>query len=58
MKFWNFPGRTDVILHPRDWRVRLYSRGIMVMVTGMFTSDGTVCCNKIRLGLLAKSRAA
>lgn len=50
MKWWSFPGRADVILHPRDWRVRFYSRGVMRMITGMFQPDGTVCCNKIRLG--------
>lgn len=50
MKWLRFPDRIDVILHPRDWRVRLYGRGVILTATGMFCPDGTVCCGKFRFG--------
>ena len=40
-----------VILHPRDWTFKFYSRGVIVGFTGRFNIDGTVIMRKFRIGL-------
>lgn len=44
------PDRIDVILPPRKWRFKRYSRGVIIIATGQFQRDGTAALNAFRLG--------
>lgn len=48
--WYRLPSRSDVILMPRDWRFKFYSRGIMFSITGKFSATGTVSIQWFRIG--------
>lgn len=48
-KWIKVPDQVDVILVSRDWRFKMYPRGIMFSVTGHF-SGGGVCIDWFRVG--------
>jgi len=49
-------GRTDVILHPREWRIWIWRWGVGYSFTGQYDLQGRVLRNNHRIGTLQRNR--